>query len=504
MAEISKIQLPNGNVYELKDAVARQAIAGGITYVIAWDGESTPDITKIPKNVKVVYNNISYTGILEAAQATPGSFYLVWQSSDIEDHYAEYAVVKDPDTDAGIFWEKLGDVKADLTGLVTGVTLSKGSGDVVLGKDTTFTAGTSSVSFGSHTTDKVLGVNTGFTVTDPTISVTPTITNVKATASGTAVGANGTESFVKSYPGTSSKLVTTEIKGVDSTDTATLVTNKTSKKLVTTAIKGVAGTTTASDVTHTSKKLQTTTVPNVTGNTDATLTFALGTGNDSETLIIGGSGFASNTNTYTASKTTLGTAKTVATGTLVDTSTSSNVGGTIVDSVTETSRTVATAAASNTTVATGALAATSETSNVGATIVESFDTADKTLATAASTTTTVATGSLNSNGGGSSVMTGLGTPTTGTGLTGVRVTVQPTIALETGATAGTGVISVATGISSASASGTTVTSDSADEVDAITALGSATAAPQTITVGSNDEVTVARYSDLNVNVTTNI
>jgi hypothetical protein len=185
------------------------------------------------------------------------------------------------------------------------VTLSKGSGDGVLGSDATFTT-----------------------------TVTPTTTNIKATASGTAVGADGTETFVKSYPGATSKLATT-------------------------------------------------TVPNVTSAGSAsTWSFAMGTGTDSETLIISGANGAAPT---------LGTAK------------------------------------------------------------------------------TVATGSLSSSGSGGTVMTGLGTASTGSALTGVKVTAQPTVSLATGATAGTGVISVATGITSA-----------------------------TTSTNNKDEVTVAKYSDLSV------
>ena len=118
---------------------------------------------------------------------------------------------------------------------------------------------------------------------------------------------------------------------------------------------------------------------------------------------------------------------------------------------------------------------------------------------------TVATGATATNGGGDSIVTGvtigssaaaitaLGTPTTAACLTGVKVTTQPTVALATGATAGTGVISVATGISSASTS-----ANNKDEVTAVTGVGTATAAAQTITVGTNDTVKVAVYGDLSV------
>ena len=36
MADISKIKLPSGNEYEIKDAVARQMISGGVSFNIVW------------------------------------------------------------------------------------------------------------------------------------------------------------------------------------------------------------------------------------------------------------------------------------------------------------------------------------------------------------------------------------------------------------------------------------------------------------------------------------
>lgn len=379
MADISRIQMPSGNVYDIKDAVARQAIAGGVSFIIAWNGSSTPVVADIPAGVVVTYNGTDYTGTLAADSSQAGAFYLVASSDTSQNIYSEYVAIG---TTGSKSWEKLGDTTIDLSSLGAlaykdSVTLNKGTGDNVLGEATTFTNGTSSVTFGAHTTDKVLGSDATFTTT-----VTPATTNIKATASGTAVAADGTDTFVKSYPGTTSKLATT-------------------------------------------------TVPNVTGNTDVTIpnvtsagsasswSFSMGTGADAETLIISGANGTAPTlgTALSASKVTLGTAK------------------------------------------------------------------------------TVATGSLSASGGGGTVMTGLGTATTASALTGVQITSQPTIALSTGATAGTGVISVATGISSAS-----TTTNSKDEVTAITALGTATAAAQTITVGNNDKVKVAKYDDLSVSV----
>ena len=66
MADISKITLPSGNTYELKDAVAREMISGGISFIVAWDGTSTPVPASIPAGVKVTYQGTTYTGTLSA------------------------------------------------------------------------------------------------------------------------------------------------------------------------------------------------------------------------------------------------------------------------------------------------------------------------------------------------------------------------------------------------------------------------------------------------------
>lgn len=352
MPDISKVTLPSGNTYDIKDATARSLIAGGITFSVAWDGNSTPVVANIPAGVVVTYSATDYTGTKTASSADTGTFYLV-KTGTGTNKYDEYVV-------ANGAWEKLGTQEVDLSGLGSlaykdSVTLNTGSGDVVLGEATTFTNGSSSVTFTGGTTDKCLGSDATFTT-----SVTPTTTNIKATASGTAVGVS-TSDFVSAMPSVEmSKLVTT-------------------------------------------------TVPNVTSaGAASTWSFAMGTGNDAETLIISGAN---------GTAPTLGTEK------------------------------------------------------------------------------TVATGSLSGTGGGSSVAVGLGTPTFESAVTAVSVTTQPTVALSTGATAGTGVISVATGITSA-----TTTTNSKDEVTAVTSIGTGTAAAQTITVGTNDKVTVAKKSDLSVTV----
>lgn len=106
MADISVIKLPSGNEYNIKDAVARQAIAGGISFNIVWkqgDYESTtaPTTTQlagIPQGVTVYYNNgaSTATGTLVATEETTG-FYLIYSKTQTSegtfDRYDEYVAV---------------------------------------------------------------------------------------------------------------------------------------------------------------------------------------------------------------------------------------------------------------------------------------------------------------------------------------------------------------------------------------------------------------------------
>ena len=362
MAEISKITLPSGNTYDIKDATARQMISGGVSFVVAWDGTSTPTIANIPYGVTVRYNDTDYTGTLSAESAQAGAFYLVKSSTQAGsslDVYDEYVPVG---TTGSKTWEKIGDTQLNLTDVVTGVTLNKSTATVV-------------TAFSSPSTDSVIGADATFSFTQPTITVTPSTTYLGATASGTAVGASSTATGITAY---SSPTTDTFVKSVSA---------------------------------ETNKKLVTTSIPNVTGNTTVTAnkstwTFTMGSGDASETLIIGGG----NGSDVTATNTTLGTAITAATG-----ATDANGTG---DSIV-----------------------------TGVTI-----------------------------GSSASAITGLGTPTTQTFITGVSVTAQPTIALGTNSSTATGRVQVATGISSATATNGAVAWNSKDAVTAITGLGTASTA----------------------------
>ncbi len=254
MADISKITLPSGNTYEIKDATAREMISGGVSFIIAWDGAGTATAANVPKGV----NAGGVTGTLEAADAQAGAFYLVKSSStpssEVLDIYDEYVVVGSTTK----YWEKIGDTQLNLTDIVTGVSLTKQT-DVVLGEGTTFTA------------------------------------------SGTSVGANGTAAAVTGYSNTTTD---TFVKSVSA---------ETGKNLVTTTVPNVTGNTSVSipNVTgNTTVTANKSTWTFTMGSGDAAETLIIGGGNGSD---VSASKVTLGTN-LTATNTTLGTAKTVATG----------------------------------------------------------------------------------------------------------------------------------------------------------------------------------------------
>lgn len=407
MPDISKIRLPGSNTdYDIKDAVARQMISGGVSFIIAWDGTAAPTVAEIPEGVVVKYNGTNYTGTLPADDATAGAFYLIKSatapSSETLDIYDEYVPAG---TTGSKFWEKIGDTQLNLTDVVTGVSLSKQT-DTVIGTDATFTITQPTITLAEDSSTGVTFVRGGTTkymkATASGAAVTPSTTNIKATASGGGAAWNSKDS----------KTVVTgyTIAAANKDTFVKSVSAETGKNLVTTSITPTNGTETVSKVTKTASKLVTTTVPNVTSAGSAsTWSFAMGSGTAAETLIISGGN---------STAPTLGTAKTVATGSV-------------------------------------------DSNGAGSDIVTAVTISDKTVAKQGSAVT-VATGATSTTGTGDAVVTGvtvgesadaiisLPSPSTATviGSSATFTNTQPTVALATGATAGTGVISVATGISS--------------------------------------------------------
>ena len=506
---ISKVKLPSGNTYDIKDTTARDAIAQlqagsyffGITTTPLADGDTTNPITVGGQSKTAVNGNITI--------------------------YEHKEFIFD-----GTKWCEFGDLSTlgDLATLDSIETTSA----PVLGTGTGFSTSSSAVTFTGSERKAALGANTTFSVTQPDIDVNATTKYIGATASGAEVGGTGTAAAITGF-GThttanalstnatfntsitpSKKYVSavasniqvsttpgTFVTGYPNTTSDTFVksvTAETNKNLVTTSITGCAAdTATVSYVTSSASKLETTSVPNVTSAGSAsTWNFEMGTGENAETLIISG---------VNSVAPTLGTAITAATGSVA----ANGTGSPIVTSITATDNVVAKKAASATTVATGATAegaagaavVTGVTIGSSASAITGLGTPSSDSAiTAASVNQPTITLSLgNTNGDGKvelvdgitsastsiatdspvAAITALGTPVTEDVLTGVQITRQPTITMSASDESAAGKTGVVTNVN-ATASGAAVSANANDSVSAVTSVGTATAAAQTITV----------------------
>lgn len=411
---ISQVQLPShpGKTFHIKDSEAREWIeqiaSAGIKFTIAWKGDSTPDVTKIPLGVTVTYQGTDYTGTLVASEETAPFIFLVYKktTSGGRKIYEEYVTItegtEEPYT---YFWEELGDTDISIDDLGAlafkdNVVLNK-STDVVLGEATTFTNSSSAVTFSGGTDD----------------------------------------TFVKSYPGSSSKLATTSIKGVGSDITFNAVNTATDY----TATNTVFGTDTEASKITTSAKTATklvlgtaTTASKATAGTAKT--FAT---RDASATAVSRIGLSTGSTSILESATVSGETLTFGTASVTQSSVTGTSG---TDTITPYSFTNVTVpvVTSNDEVSFNAVGSVTDvvvpvvTSNTAVTTTK-VTTASKTAATSAANATTVATGKVSATDtSGDSVLIGLGTAVTG---------------------------------------------------DAITSIGTGTAAAQTITVGSNDLVT---------------
>lgn len=222
---ISRITLPSGNSYYIADREIRdvvdalsQAIAGGVAFIIAWDGTEEPVVANIPEDVVVTYNGTDYTGTLDADNAQVGAFYLIksaTQAGGALDKYDEYVPVGETGSKT---WEKIGDTQIDLSNVVTGVSLTKQT-DTVIGTDATFTI-----------TQPTVELSTGATAGTGVISVATGITSANASGGGAAWNSKDQKTVIISYPGV--------------TGSAASSVTPTTKKLATTTVTGVSGSTT--------------------------------------------------------------------------------------------------------------------------------------------------------------------------------------------------------------------------------------------------------------------
>lgn len=389
---IAQITLPDNVTYHIKDSEARDwiesIVSGGLTFVIAWDGASTPVPANIPAGATVTYEGTTYTGTLAASATTKSNIYLVHSDrSSGRDIYEEYVTVNFSTTSTPSYgWEVLGntDISLDALGALAWkdtVTLNKGSGDNVLGESTTFTAAASSVSFSG--------------------------------------GSNDT--FVKSYPGTTNKLETATITGV----AGEITFNAVNTNSAVTATNTVFGTdTTASKVTTESKTATNTVFGTATKASKATAGTAVSLAKPASSATnisyVGSANTSSILETATVSDETLiiGSVA-VAQGSVTGINGSQSItpytfADVTVPVVTSNTEVSVSSVKTNTDVTVPVVTSNAEVTATNTT------TTSKTAATKASTATTVATGSLKSNDAvGATIMTGLGTPTTASAVTGV-------------------------------------------------------------------------------------
>ena len=392
---ISSIKLPNGVTYEIHDAQAIHTIEElGLGSALVFKG------------VKDTYGELPTSGnkVGDVWHVKADDYEYVWAMvNGTTGSWEEFGAPHDFIGTETFNNHKHGvtvtgtNAESTVTGTVTVPTVSSGSKYVK-----------ASVSRGEVTTDTALGTGATFSTT-----VTPNTTNVKATASGTAVGANGTAAAITGF-------------GAHSTDTA-LGTNATfavsggtasTSKMVTTTVKNPS----VSDA-NASK---------ITSNTDVKASKVSSAGSKTN-----GSA-ASWTATVTDGVLSFAWTANVPTAVTLPTFTEVTASKIAAEDVAASKVTT-----SNVTVATGALATNGAGADVATGISE--------ISVAVSDADAV------------EAITALGTPTTANALTGVKITAQPTITLATGAATGTGVISVATGIKSAA---TNVSS--ADTVTALT------------------------------------
>ena len=406
---ISSIKLPNGAEYQIHDAQAIHSVEElGLSAALVFKGTKSTEA--------------AITGL---TSANVGDVYLCTGNN------AEYVCVTAISGTANASaWEKLGNVHdAASSNHTHGVTVSgTNEASAVTGtvtvptvsKTQKYLTATNTAPEVTPTTNSVLGANTKFTVSGGDASTT----KLAATASGVAVGADGTAAAITGF-------------GTHTTDSA-LGTGATFK------VTGGAATT-SKMVTTTVKNPSVTAVsiPNVTANETVTASKVSDAGSQTKGTPASWSATVNNgvlSFDWTANSPTIVTMPTFSDVTATNTTL-----GNAIDASKVTT--------SDVTVATGDLASTGSGSSV-ATGVGS-------ISIAVDNADTV------------SAITALGTPTTATALTGVKVTAQPTVTIKSGTT---GDVSVATGVSDISVTA------SGDNVAALTGVE---VAPSVITLTNN-------------------
>lgn len=485
-------------------------------------GEHTYEdiISKIQEGLKIVIDTKHATKeepATTASASTMGKLYLVQLTGQLSGSYTEFITLELGTTTKTYQWEKIGTTDVDLSNYMKrGVTFNdaalnagahthsvSGSVDVPsITKSSKKLSASATQGTVTPTTKNALGASATFTTT-----LTPTTTNLKAAASGTAVGADGTASAVTGITPTIKYLLRDSVRGVSGSTTASKATAGTAKTFITAAIKNAAltGTTTFNtnaiksvalsasatstdgpqyiqDVTHTAATLTGT----KTFNTDA-----IKSASCSQSFLTAGLASASFTPSVNASGVlSFSFSTTAATPTAVSISTAAASTGTVgisggsIEKTTKYMKATGTAAntASVGIEVTAADAKDSITPYTFADVtVPIADTYAKSFATGKTATT------QPEGGEGTDFVHSVAASGTATVLTGVKVTAQPTITLDIGPSAG---IPIMTNISAA----TTV--NTADTVAALTGVSVGNPSV-TLAAGSTGDVDVVESMTIN-------
>lgn len=228
---ISKVTLPTGNTYDLKDQEARDLIME-LSSPGVFLGVTTSNISEGSSTNPIVIDGNNVT-------ATQGDWCLHEETDSTQDPPVTVKI-------AYIFnssnkWQKFTDM-SNLGGLAYKDS-AQGTVEVPTSASSGFTgtaatlkitpAGTnaaSAVSFAAHTTKNTLGTGTTATVPAPS----GTTKYLQKGNAITGLGTPGTDTFVKSYPGATSKMNTTTVTGVSGSVTASKATAGTAKNVATT------------------------------------------------------------------------------------------------------------------------------------------------------------------------------------------------------------------------------------------------------------------------------
>lgn len=179
MADISRITLPSGNSYDIKDTVARQMASAGVSFTLCTDASNTP------KDVTWEDGSTTITGTLVASSSTTGIFYLVPATTESgKDIYSEYVTVK---KGSAYSWEKIGTTDINLDDLGSLAYKDSASGNFTPAgtvSTPTFT-GDSLTSTGSFTPDGTVSTPT-FTGTEGNVSVSGTPAGTISVGTGSA------------------------------------------------------------------------------------------------------------------------------------------------------------------------------------------------------------------------------------------------------------------------------------------------------------------------------